>query len=197
MKTIPRIRTVLLALLTAALVATTSAPAQARKPKRQPIETLRARAINMERGSATDLVIVVYEWTTPEERRALRQTLAANGARAFYAALHDLGEKGYVKAPQALGYVLRYAWQVEVEGRRRIVLAADRPMSFLGVPTDYSLSLVVLDIDPETGNGEGAAAGGTAPSFDGETGELRIRSPGALPTTLRQVKTVAPKKKGR
>jgi hypothetical protein len=196
-KTTIRIKTALLVLLAAALLATASGPAQAKKPKREPIERFRTRAFNLDRGAVTDLDIVIYEWTTPEERQALLQTFAARGSKAFYAALHDVSEKGTVKAPQTLGYVMQYAWQVEVEGKRHIVLATNRPMGFLEVPTDFSFSLVVLDVDPETGQGEGSATGVTELSFDRETGQLQVRSAGAQPTMLKQVKTVKPKKKGK
>jgi hypothetical protein len=184
-------------LLAAALLATAAVPAQAKKPKREPIERFRTRAFNMDRGESTDLDIVIYEWTTPEERQALLQTFTSSGSKAFYAALHGLSEKGTTRAPQSLGYVMQYAWQVEVEGRRHIVLVANRPMSFLRVPVDYSFSLVVLDIDPETGEGEGSATGVTELALDRETGQLQVRSAGAQPTMLKRVRTVTAKKKGR
>ena len=78
-------------------------------------------------------------------------------------ALFKAGEKGYVKAPNTLAYDMKYVWQFEHEGKRRIVLATDRPMGFLELTrasrtTDYNVSLVVLELDPETGEGEGHAA---------------------------------------
>ena len=47
---------------------------------------------------------MIYEWTTPEERQALLQTLVERGSEALYDALQDQSEKGYVQAPRTLGY---------------------------------------------------------------------------------------------
>jgi hypothetical protein len=199
MKRTTSVRSSFLALLAVALLATAAGPAWA-KEKREPIEKFKARAFSLDRGRATHLDIVIYEWTTPEERQALFQTFVEQGSRALYNALDDQSDKGYLKLPQTLAYDMQYAWQFEVEGKRRIVLATDRPMGFLelsrGARTiEHNVSLVVLDIDPETGEGEGLATGGAELSIDKKTGRLVIEFVGTQPTQLKQVKTVAPKKK--
>jgi len=111
-----------------------------------------------------------------------------------------VSEKGYLQLPQTLGYDMQYAWQVEVEGKRRIVLATDRPMGFLELSRgfrsrDYNVSLVVLDLDPETGEGEGTAMGGAELSIDKKTGRLQIEFAGTQPTRLANVKKLKAKKK--
>lgn len=184
-------RPALLALLAASWLTIAAAPAAAEK--KQPIEKFRARAVSLDRGAAKNLDIVIYEWTTPEERQALIQTFLDGGSKALYDALDDKSEKGYVKLPQTLGYDMMYAWQVEIEGKRRIVLASNRPMGFLELArntrsTDYNVSLIVLDLDPETGEGEGTATGGAELSIDKETGRLNIEIHGTRPTKLTKVK---------
>jgi hypothetical protein len=192
------LRTAPLVLLAGALLATLAAPAGA-KEKREPIEKFRAHAFNHDRGRATQLYVGIYEWTTPEERQALLQTFADRGSGALYDALGDQTVKGYVKTPRTLGYEMQYAWQLEVEGRRRIVLATDRPMGILelargGRSTDYNVSLVVLEVDPETGEGEGSAVGSAELSIDEKTGQLVVEFAGLHATKLAKVKTVEPKK---
>jgi len=198
MKTALSIRTALLVLLGVMLLATASAPAQAEK--REPIEKFRARAFDINRGRAAHLDIVIYEWTTPEERQALLQTFVENGSEALYDALGDVNDKGYLRLPQTLAYDMQYAWQVEVEGKRRIVLATDRPMGFLELAggfrsRDYNVSLVILELDPETGEGEGTAMGGAELAIDKETGRLEIEFRGTQPTRLTSVKKLKIKKK--
>ena len=193
-----KFRPALLALLAIALL-TAAGPAWA-KTKKEPIEKFRARAISMDRGGATTLDIVIYEWTTPEERQALLQTFLDGGSKALRSALQDHSEKGFVRLPRSLGYAMRYAWQVEHEGKRRIVLATDRPMGFLEVArnfrtTDYNVSLVVLELDPETGEGEGSAVGGAELSIDKKTGRISIEFLGTRPTKLTKVKKLKIKKK--
>ena len=184
-----------------ALLFTVSGPAAAeKKQKREPIEKFQATAMSLDRGRAGNFQITIYEWTTPEERKALLQTLVEKGSEALYDALDDVKDKGYLKPPRTIGYDMQYAWQLEVEGKRRIVLATDRPMDFLELSrntrsTDYNVSLVVIDLDPETGEGEGRALGGAELSLDKQTGQLNIEFPGTQPTRLTKVKTLPLKKR--
>ena len=183
-----------LTLLAAALLTTAVEPVPA-KTTREPLEKYRARAFNVDWGGATNLDIVIYEWTTPEERQDLIRTFVEDGGDALYDALNDTSQKGFIKMPRTLGYDMRYAWQVEVEGRRRIVLASDRPMGFLELSrgarsTDYDVTLVVLDLDPETGEGTGTVALGAELSVDKESGRLQVEIPGYRPTELKKVRPI-------
>jgi hypothetical protein len=183
---------VLVAVVIGLLVAA-AGPAAAKEEKREPIEKFRARAVSLDRGAAKSLDIVIYEWTTPEERQALFQTLVEKGSKALYDALGDQSAKGYLRAPRSLAYDMQYAWQFEAEGRRHIVLATDRPLGFLRARSN-DISLVVLDLDPETGEGEGDAVAGAELSIDKETGRLKIGIPGTQPTRLTSVKPLPMKK---
>ena len=143
---------------------------------------------------------MIYEWTTPEARESLLRTFVYKGSEALYDALGEVSEKGYLRLPRTLAYDMQYAWQYEVEGKRRIVLATDRPMTFLELTRgfrsrDYNVSLVILDLDPETAEGEGTAMGGAELSIDKETGRLNIEFRGTQPTRLTNVKRVKSKKK--
>lgn len=200
MNTNKTFKTTLLGLLAVALLATAATPALA-KEKREPLEKFRARAFNLDWGGATNLDIVIYEWTTPEERDGLFKTFFEQGGDALYDALDDKTDKGFIKLPRTLGYDMKYAWQVEVEGKRRIVLAADRPMGLLELTrasrtTDHNVTLVILELDPETGEGEGTVIGGAELSIDKETGQLIIEAAGHQPTMLKKVKRLKSKKKG-
>ena len=209
------VKSFLLAPLTLASLATVFEPAWAETEK-EPAEHYRARAYDVNRGGMTSLDIVIHEWTTPEERQALFQTLADRGTNALSAALRNRSVKGHVKLPQILPYEMQYAWQVEVNGQRRIVLATDSPMEFLDLTgkarsmdrsmefldltgkarsMDHHVNLVVLELNPETGQGKGTAEGGVELSIDKETGWLRIDVAGTKPTRLTKVKSASAKKK--
>ena len=188
MKTNPTVKTALLAL---ALLLAAVGPVLA-DDKKEPIEKYRAQAVSLDRGAASFLDIVITEWTTPEERQALIQTFLEGGSKALYDALEEKSEKGYVRAPGSLAYDMKYAWRWEIDGKHRIVLAADRPFGFLEMArssrsTDYNVSLVVLDVDPKTGVGEGSAVGGVEFSIDEKTQRLNIEIPGTQPTRLTKV----------
>jgi len=180
----------LLALLVALLVL---APGGLQAKKKEPLEKYRAQAMSLDRGAAKNLDIVIYEWTTPEERQALLDTFVEGGSQGLYNALGRERQKGTLKLPQSPAYDLQYAWQFEHEGRRRIVLASDRPTGFLELvrntrSTDYNVSLVILDLDPETGKGAGSVTGGAELSIDRETGRLEVRFAGTQPARLTKVR---------
>ena len=190
-----------LALSAIALLAIASDPARARE-KRQPVAKFSARAFSVDRGKASNLDIVIYEWTTPEERQALIQTFLDGGSDALYDALANQTVKGYLKAPGTLAYDMTYARSVDLMGKRRIVLATDRPMGFLELArntrsTDYNVSLVLLEIDLKTGEGEGSAVGGAELSVDEATNRLSIEFAGTQPTKLVKVRQKKVRQKGR
>ena len=110
------------------------------------------------------------------------------------------GVKGYLKAPGTLAYDMMYAWPIDIMGKRRVVLATDRPLGFLeqvrgSRSTDYNVSLVVLEIDIKTGEGEGSAVAGAEFSVDKKTNRLVIEYAGIQPTKLVNVKEKKVKKK--
>ena len=192
MKNLGLMRIGLFALLAVAVLATAVAPVPA-KTTREPLEKYRARAFNVDWGGATNLDIVIYEWTTPEERQNLIRTFVEDGGDALYDALNDTTRKGFIKLPRTLGFDMQYAWQSEVEGRRRIVLASDRPMGFLELSrnarsTDYDVTLVVLDLDPDSGEGTGTVALGAELSVDQESGRMQVQIAGYHPTELKKVR---------
>ncbi len=86
-------------------------------------------------GQTTTFQITITRWTTPEERDALLAQLIENGQEALIKALQKTEETGFIRATGRAAARstfpserLRYAFQFPgEEGRRRIVLALDRP----------------------------------------------------------------------
>lgn len=192
-------RIALLGPLALALLAASAIPAQARE-KRQPIEKFRANVFNVQLSRASLLDIVIYEWTTPEERQALLEVFVEKGSEALYDALDDTSDKGYVRLPNTVGYDMKYAWQSELDGKRRIVLASDRPFGFLEVmggfrSRDYNVSLIILELDLATNKGEGTAMGGAELSINKETKQIEIEFLGTQPSRLTKVTPQRIKKK--
>ena len=172
------------------------------KEKRVPLEEFRARVFDVNRSKVSLMDIVIYEWTSPEERQSLLDTFVDEGSEALYDALGDAGNKGYVRLPHTLAYDMQYAWQAEVDGKRRILLATDRPVTFLELvrgfrSRDYNVSLVILELDPETGKGEGTALGGAELKMNEETGRIEIEFLGTQPTRLTNVTPKSPRKRKR
>jgi hypothetical protein len=162
----------------------------------QPVsERYRANATSVDRGSATIVDITIREWTSPEERQALIEAFVEGGNRGIYDFLAGRKEKGYLQISGSLAYDMRYAYQFEADGKRQVVLATDRSIHLGELrrnsrSLDYSISLVILEIDNATGEGSGMLAIGAELSVDKETGKIQIEVPGIQPTRLTRVRVL-------
>jgi hypothetical protein len=188
-----------------ALLLTLVPVAQAQEEVR---ESYRAFAVSMgtsnppivPAGQSTTLQITITRWSTPEEREALLAQLIENGQEALNKALNKSEETGFVRAtgPRAGSRTnfpserLRYAFQFQgEEGKRRIVLALDRPIGMweaINQPRfrDYDITFIVLDVDAE-GKGEGQLAMGVRMGVDRENKKLVIENFGTEPIRLTRV----------
>lgn len=159
--------------------------------------SMRAFAVNMGGGGRTNagtIDIVVERWTTDEERAKLRGVLIEKGSDALLDALQDLKPRaGYVRTSQSLGWDVQFAREIPLpEGGRRIILATDRPMSFVerrNQPrsADYEYLLIEARLDKD-GKGQGKMAGAAKVTFNKETNTLEIENYGIEPVRLNQVK---------
>jgi hypothetical protein len=191
MKNLVSSRTALLVVIAAALLVV--APQAVAKDQQEPIEQYRARAFNPDWGGATNLDIAIYEWTSAEERQTLFEEFNADGSEALGDALQGTGQKGFLKLPRTQGYEILYAWQDDSEGTRRIVLAVDQPMGVMQLSraartSNRNVSLITLELDVQTSQGEGSVSMGTGFSVDAETGQLSTEASGYEPTPLAKVK---------
>jgi len=161
-------------------------------------------------GSNAVVQINITRWTTPEEREMLLNQLIENGQAALVTALQNQEETGWVlnrsrtagsstarssaaRGTSAPSQRLRYAWQTEkAGGRRRIVAALDRPISFSEATRqprwrDFDVTLIVLDVNKK-GEGEGQLAMGVRLAFEPETKNLTIENYGSEPVRLNSVR---------
>lgn len=158
-------------------------------------------------GTRATVQVNITRWTTAEERDALFVQLVENGQPALVKALQDSEETGWVinrstpttsaatraaRGTMAPSYRLRYAWQHDLGGgKRRIVAALDRPIGFAEASSqprwrDYDVTLIILDVD-EKGSGEGQIALGVRLEVDQETRKLMIENFGSEPVRLTNV----------
>jgi hypothetical protein len=137
---------------------------------KEPIERFTAFAVNLGgptvgapigRARTGTVDIAIERWSTPEERDQLTAALQEGGSDALLKALQKIKHPaGYIRRPTSIGYPLRFAWQIQgSDGQRRIIIATDRPISFLEARAstrslDYPFMLIELRLDAE-GKGEG------------------------------------------
>lgn len=148
-------------------------------------------------GNAT-IQISVTRWTTEEERLQLFAALIEKGQGELVRALQKQKETGFVRvvspSPRSgrPSERLRYAREFRQDGKRRLVLALDRPIPFAESVyrprwRDYDISLITLDLDEE-GSGEGQAAVGVRMKVDEEKKVLEIENFGSEPVRLTSVR---------
>ena len=138
-------------------------------------------------GTSMTLQINITRWTTEEEREALFAQLVENGQEGLVKALQKQEETGWAR-PRGRGAAarstfpserLRYSRQIDLgEGKRRIILALDRPISFWEAVNrprwnDYDLTFIVMDVDAK-GEGEGQLAMGVRLELNLETKQLTL-----------------------
>ncbi len=151
-------------------------------------------------GTATTLQINVTRWTTDEEREKLFAILIEKGQEDLVGALQKSEETGFVRVTgRTMGRSpfpserLRYARKWDLgEGKRRIVLATDRYISFYEARNqprtrDYDMTLIVMDVDAE-GNGEGQLAMGVRLAVDTEKKTLVVENFGTEPVRLTKIR---------
>ena len=151
-------------------------------------------------GSNMTLQINITRWTTEKEREALFAQLVENGQEGLVKALQKQEETGWARSRSRAASRssfpserLRYSRQVDLgEGKRRIILALDRPISFSEAVhrprfNQYDLTLIVMDVDAK-GEGEGQLAIGVRLDLNRETKQLVIENFGSEPVRLNRIR---------
>jgi hypothetical protein len=129
-----------------------------------PPEEFTAFAIAMGRistGATATIILNVSRWTSNTERDNLFEALREKGQRGMIDAFRQTTRVGTMRTPHTVGYDLHFAYQEPApEGRRRIIIATDRPVDFAEAwsrpPTmDYPFTIIELVVNQE-GRGQGS-----------------------------------------
>lgn len=159
-------------------------------------ETFIAFAVNMGNVGPTGartVDISIERWLTDAERDALRTAMLEGGPDALLKALRKTPRVGYIRLPGQLGYDLRYAMQIPLDGGgRRILLATDRRIGFgearrHGSDTDYPFTVIELRVD-RNDTGEGKLAMAAQIGLNTATRTLEIANASSEPVRLNAVR---------
>ena len=170
------------------------------KEKKEVIERYRATAMSLEVGRASMMDIGIFGWSTEQDRQALLAAFQQGGDKALYDLLDKREEMAFVSLPETMGYQMRYAFQSESNGKRMITLATNRPIAIGEVmrgstSQDNNISLVFLELDPETGEGTGEMIVGADFGVNEKTGKFEIETLGREPIKFTTVKPLKVKHK--
>jgi hypothetical protein len=171
----------------------------AAKDKNKVIESFKANAIAQTQGAGSMAEINIYRWTTDEERgeilEAIKKATAdpRTNSREIAKALRGQAKAGYAFMGANQGYPLRYAKSFDLGGgKRQIILATDRPVSFGEVYQqtqlgDFDVTLVILNLD-ENGKGEGILSLGTEVRWNDKEGKIELTNVSSQPIKLGDVR---------
>jgi len=156
-------------------------------------ERYTAMAVNMNRGGAGSVEIVVNRWSTDADRDKLMSTLLDKGADKLLSVLQDMPRVGYFRTPSSLGYDLHYARKNPLpEGGERVVLATDRRIGVWEAANqprsiDYPFTIIELRLNKD-GEGEGKISLATKIIPDKNSNTVVLENYEAQPVLLQSVK---------
>lgn len=184
------------ALIVAVLLAAIPAIA---KDKNKIIESYKANAIMQTAGAGSMAEINIYRWSSDEERQEILDAIKKATAdpkmnsREVAKALRGQKKAGYAFMAGKQGYPLRYAKSFDMgDGKRQIVLATDRPVSFGEVYNqsqlgDFDVTLVILKVDKD-GKGSGVLSLGTELKWNDKEGKIEMTNTSSQPIKLGDVR---------
>jgi len=156
-------------------------------------ERYTANAINMNRGAAGTIEIVVNRWSSDKDRDRLMSVLLDKGPEKLLDVLQDLPRMGYFRAPGNLGWDVHFARKVPLpDGGERVVLVTDRRINFWEAANrprsiDYPFTVIELRLNRD-GEGEGKMSIATKIIPDKENNIVTLENYDIQPVLLTNVR---------
>jgi len=156
-------------------------------------ERYTAAAINMNRGAAGNIEIVVNRWSSDKDRDRLMSTLMEKGPEKLLDVLQDMPRMGYFRAPTSLGWDIHFARRVPLpDGGERVVLVTDRRIGFWEASRqprsiDYPFTVIELRLNRD-GEGEGKISVATKIIPDPENKIVTLENYDVQPVLLTNVR---------
>jgi hypothetical protein len=182
-----------IAVLAVLVLAVGVIPAVAKKM--EIIESYDANALVETAGAGSMATINIYRWSSDAERDELLGVIksAKSGDRDVAKALRGQEKAGYAFMSGRQGYPLRYAREFKMgDGKRQIILATDRPVSFQegytdSMAGDFDVTIIILNVD-ENGKGDGILSVGTEVKWDDQTNKIEPTNMSSQPVKLTNVR---------
>jgi hypothetical protein len=156
-------------------------------------ERYTAAAINMNRGAAGSIEIVVNRWSSDKDRDRLMSVLMDKGPDKLLDVLQDLPRMGYFRTPGSVGWDIHFARKVpQPDGGDRVVLVTDRRIGFWEARNqprsiDYPFTVIELRLNRD-GEGEGKISIATKIIPDKENNIVTLENYDTQPVMLNGVR---------
>ena len=156
-------------------------------------ERYTANAINMNRGAAGPIEIVVNRWSTDGQRDQLMAVMMSKGPEKLLDALQDMPRMGYIRTPDSVGWDIHFARKIPgKDGGERVVLLTDRRIGFWEAAhrprsIDYPFTHIELRLNRD-GEGEGKMSVATKIIPDKENNIVTLENYDIQPVLLNNIK---------
>ena len=156
-------------------------------------ERYTANAINMNRGAAGSIEIVVNRWSTDAQRDQLMSVMMIKGPEKLLDALQDMPRMGYIKTPDSIGWDIHFARKIPgKDGGERVILLTDRRIGFWEAANrprsiDYPFTHIELRLNRD-GEGEGKMSVATKIIPDKENNIVTLENYDIQPVLLTNIK---------
>jgi hypothetical protein len=140
-----------------------------------------ARGTSTQLGRIVNIDIRINQYSTAEDKTALRMAFEAGGSNGLVNALDKMKSKGRIAITGTLGYDLNYIRQFNLpDGRVLIRFVTDRPVTFGEAwnstrSMDYAITLGEVIISKEKGKSTGTLMPATKVTLN-KKGELELEA---------------------
>jgi hypothetical protein len=156
-------------------------------------ERFTASAINVNRGTAGNVEIVIDRWSSDAERDRLLAVMLERGPEKLLDVLQDLPKKGFFRASSDLGWNIQFARHRALPDKgERVVLVTDRRIDFWEATQqprsiDYPFTVIEMQLDGD-GVGVGKISVATKIIVDKDNNTITLENFDLQPVQLTNVK---------
>ena len=168
------------------------------KEDRKPIERFQAFSASLQRGKTAVIDIVIFRWSTDEERDRLLTTLQEFGQDRLLSELQKIRPiVGHISTTGTLGWDIFYARNYQnPDGSRRVVFATNRRVAFGEAASNtrsmqYQFTLGEMHLDAAR-KGDGKLVPMAKVSWNKDQHKLEIENYNALPVDMLNVTAKKP-----
>jgi hypothetical protein len=147
-------------------------------------ETIEAIAMGQstQLGQRFNVTIIIYEFSTDDDQKALADAFQAAGPQGMFNAVTKMKAKGHMAITGTLGYDINYIKEFKMpDGSRKIRLVTDRPLRFREVwqdsrSTDYNLSAAEIILTGEKKTNSGVLMPAMQLKLNKETNQIEVEA---------------------
>jgi len=140
-----------------------------------------ARGTSTQMGNLQNIKIIIEDYSTPEDQKALIDAFKQSGTQGMAQVLEKMKSKGRILLPSTTGNDLKYVIELPSDKGRRLRLVTDRNISIAenrnsGRSTDYSLTAVDITIMPEEKKSAGTLLPACKLKVNKKTSEVEVEA---------------------